>query len=209
MERTANAKIVKAFMVTPLETRRAFVCAANCLVVGAAAAGCVKVSVTSKAPLCSRVAPLTNCEIITAERALAVMTGHAALSATGCVMIQRFRRGDLPSLWHPGSNLMTFVAGNLLMLCMTKANAKGLRELRRPSVSAQLMASAARRNIAAVSLSPGSVASIAGRMRVESHRDRHSYAATRRSMTCCAANASHLEMKRVIEGHSEALQTRE
>jgi len=140
------------------------------------------------------VATLANSEIITAESALAVMTSQTALRSTCGVMIQRFRRRDLSALRHSGSNLMAFIAGNLLMLCMTKANAECLRERRRSRISAQLMTSAARRNIATAGLRPRRMTSIAGRMRVESRRYRHSHAATRRSMTRRAAHAAHLQV---------------
>src|SRR5204862_5104306 len=96
-------------------------------------------------------------EIFTAKSALAVMAGHATLPTTGCVMVERLRRRNLPSLRHAGPDLMAFSAGKLLMLCMTKANAECLRERRRPRISAQLVTSAARRNIAAAGLRARSV----------------------------------------------------
>jgi len=155
------------------------------------------------------VATLANRKVIAAERALAVMASHTAHPAAARVMIQRFGRGDLSSLRHAGSNLVAFVASFFLMLCMTKANAECLRERRRPRISAQLMTSAARRNIATLSLCPRAMASITSCVGAESRRDRHSHATTGRSMTRRAANTAHLEMQRVIELHSEALQTRE
>lgn len=93
-------------------------------------------------------ATLANSEIITAERALTVMASHATLRPPRGVMIERLRRGDLPSLRHTGSDLMAFTACNLLMLCMTKADAECLRERRRPRIPTQLMTCPTRRNIA-------------------------------------------------------------
>jgi len=105
--------------------------------------GTLNASSFSKVPRCSRVAPFTNREIVVAKRALAVMTSHATLSPSRRVMIERFRRGNLSALRQAGPDLMTFIAGDLLMLCMTKANTERRRELGRPRISAQLMTSAA------------------------------------------------------------------
>jgi hypothetical protein len=165
--------------------------------------------VTSKVPGRSSVATLANSEIITTECALTIMTCHATLRPTGGMMIERFRSRNLPPLRHSRSDLMAFIACNLLMLCMTKADTKCLRELRRPGISSQLMTGATRRNITTVSLCARSVAPIAGRMRVEPRRDRHGDASTRWPMTRSTVNLTHLQMKRVIELHSEALQTGE
>ena len=94
-------------------------------------------------------ATLTNSEIITAERALAVMASHATLPATCRVMVERFRRSDLSSLRHSRSDLVAFVASYLLMLEMIKAHAECLSEYRSPRITTQLMTRATRRNVAA------------------------------------------------------------
>lgn len=151
-------------------------------------------------------APLTNCEVIAAKRTLAVMASHATLPPTGCVMVERFRRGHLAALRHAGSNLMAFNAADLLMLCMTKANPECLRERRRPRISAQLMTGAARRNIAAAGLRTRGMTSVASRVCVESRWYRKRHAPARRSMTRRAANATHLHMSRVIKFHTKTLQ---
>jgi hypothetical protein len=39
-------------------------------------------------------------------------------------MIERFGRGHLPALRHPGSYLVTFFAGNLQMLCVIETDAE-------------------------------------------------------------------------------------
>lgn len=94
---------------------------------------------TSKVPRCSRVTALARRKIVTAKCAFTVMTCHATLAATGCVMIQRFGCGDLPTLRHSRSYLMTFIAIYLLMLCMAKADAECLRKCRSPRIAAQRM----------------------------------------------------------------------
>ena len=75
----------------------------------------------SKVPRRSRVAASAHREIVAAKRALAIMTGHATLSAAGGVMIQRFRRRNLSALRQARFDLMTFVAVYLLMLQMVEA----------------------------------------------------------------------------------------
>ena len=154
-------------------------------------------------------ATLANCEVIAAKRALTIMASHATLSPPGGVMIERLRRGYLSPLRHAGSDLMAFTACNLLMLCMTKANAECLRGRRRPRIPAQLMTSAARRDIAAAGLRTRRVASITSCVRVEAGGYRQGNATTRRSMTRRTTDTSHLHVARVIKLHSEALQTRE
>ena len=88
-------------------------------------------------------------EIVAAEGALAIVTGHAALSATGSVMIERLGRGYLSPLWLTRADLMTFVAGHLLVFAVTEPDTKRLHHFGRARVAAQLVASSARRNIAA------------------------------------------------------------
>ena len=77
-------------------------------------------------PRSSRVATLASGEVIAAKLALAIMARHAALPATGRVMIKRFGRSDLSSLRHSGSDLMTFGAVNFLVPVMVKADAERL-----------------------------------------------------------------------------------
>jgi len=76
------------------------------------------------------VASLTNSEIIIAESALAIMTCHATLRPASGVMIEWFGSGDLPALRHSRSDLMTFVASHLLVLCVTEADAERRHEFR-------------------------------------------------------------------------------
>jgi hypothetical protein len=69
-------------------------------------------------------APFTDRKIIATERPLAIVTSHATLRPSRRVMIERFRRGDLPALWHASAHLMTFVASNLLVLRMVEADSE-------------------------------------------------------------------------------------
>jgi len=123
-------------------------------------------------------------------------------------MIEWFRRAHLTSLRHARSHLMTLVASYFLMLRMIEADAKSRREFRRPGVTAQLMTSAARRDIAAAGLRARCVTAIASGMRVEASRDRKCHAPTRRLMTGGATHATHIHVTRVIKPHPETPQTR-
>ena len=89
----------------------------------------------SKMPRLSRIAAGTNGKVITAERALAIMTGHATQRPSRRMMIERLGCSHLSPLWHSRAHLMTFVAVNLLMFCMTKTHAKRLREFGRSGVA--------------------------------------------------------------------------
>ena len=162
----------------------------------------------SKTPRCSGVTAFTDCKIIVAKGALTVMAGHAALSTTRRVMIERLRRGDLPPLRHACPYLMTLVAGNLQMFRVTETNAKGWHEFRRPRIAAQLMTRAARGNIATTGLRSRRMTSITGCVRIEPGRDRHGDARARRSMTGCTTDAAHRDVSRVIELHAKTLQVR-
>jgi hypothetical protein len=124
----------------------------------------------SKAPGSSLMAALTDCEIIAAKRALSIVTRHATLPRSGCVMIERLRLSHLAPLWHIRSNLMTLVARFLLMLCVTKTDSKSLRKSRGARVAAKLMTSAARRDITPGGLRSGHVTAIASGMGVEARR---------------------------------------
>jgi len=191
MEKMKPAKIVKTFIVTSLEKN---------LILSPVQ--------FSKVPGRCSVAPFTNCEIITAERTLAIVTSQATLRATGRVVIERLRRGDLSSLRQAGTHLMTFVASHFLMLRMAEADFECRRKFRRARIATQLMTSATRRNVAAAGLRARSVASIAGCVRIETRGNCEGHATARRAMTRRATNASHLQMQGVIELHAKALQAR-
>lgn len=104
---------------------------------------------------------------------------------------------------------MTVVAVGLgIVQRMTEAHPEGRHERRRSSISAQLMTSAARRNVAPVRLRPRRVTTKAGRMRVEISGYGHRDTATRGTMTGDAADAAHREMLRMIELHAKAHQAR-
>jgi hypothetical protein len=77
------------------------------------------------------VAAFANAKVISAKGALSVMTSHATLSSSGGVMIERLRLRHLAALWHSGPDLMTLAARHFLVFPMIKADAKGLRKLRR------------------------------------------------------------------------------
>src|SRR5438552_8013333 len=111
------------------------------------------------------------------------MASHAALPATRCVMVKRFRRGDLSSLRHSRSNLVAFVAGYFLMLGMIESHAECLGEFRTPRIPTQLMTGTTRRDVAVAGLCARSVASITDCVRVKSRGYREGNAATRRPMT--------------------------
>ena len=153
-------------------------------------------------------APLTNCKVIATERTLAVVASHATLPAAGCMMVKRFRSRYLSSLRHARSNLMTFGAGNFLVLRVVKADAERLGKFRRPGITTQLMTRAARGNIPPARLRAGRMTSKTSRVRVESRGYRESNAGARRPVTGGATNAAHLQVSRVIELHAETLQTR-
>jgi hypothetical protein len=75
-------------------------------------------------------ATLTNSEVVTPKRALAVVTRHATLPPASGVMIKWFGRGDLSSLRHTGPHLMAFSASNLLMFGVIKADPECLGRFR-------------------------------------------------------------------------------
>jgi len=112
----------------------------------------------------------TNCEVIAAKRPLSIVTRHATLPRSGCVMIERLRLSHLAPLRHIRSNLMTLVARFLLMLGVTKTDSKSLRKSRGARVAAELMTSAARRDITPGGLRSGHVTTIASGMGVEARR---------------------------------------
>jgi hypothetical protein len=73
-------------------------------------------------------AALTNREIVTTKRSFAIMARHTALSPSRGVMIEWCRRRHLSALRHAWPSLMACVTGFLLMLSVTKADSKSLRE---------------------------------------------------------------------------------
>ena len=86
----------------------------------------------------------TIAEVITAKRALAVVTTRAALAAPTGVMIQRLWRGDLSPLRHARAHLVTIVTVSLwIMPGMAKSKVECGHVLRRARISAQLMTCAA------------------------------------------------------------------
>jgi len=151
---------------------------------------------------------LAGSKVVPAEGALAIMTSHATLAATAGVMIERLGLSHLPALRHAGANLVTFVAGSLLMFLMTKTNAKGLRILRRSCIAAQLMAGAAGRDVAPARLRAVRVAAETGRMRIEAGRYGKRHASPRRSMAGAATDAAHVQVTRMIEPHIETSEPR-
>ena len=82
-------------------------------------------------------------EVFAAEGAFTVMAGHTTLRATSRVMIQRFRCCHLPALRLARAHLVTFVAGDFLVLCVTEADAKCRHHFGRARVTTQLMTCAA------------------------------------------------------------------
>ena len=147
-------------------------------------------------------------EVLAAEGAFAIMTSHAALRFSSRVMIERLGSCHLPALRLASADLMTFVASNLLVLCVIEADAEGRHHLRRARVTTQLMTGAARRNVAAARLRARRVTTIAGRVRIEAGRNRHRYAAARFAMTRRTTHAAHTQVSRMIEFHPKTLQPR-
>lgn len=150
----------------------------------------------------------TNGKVIAAERPLTIMTRHATHDPSRRMMIEGLGCCHLSSLWHSRSHLMTFVAVNLLMFCMTKTDAKRLREFGRSRIAAQLMTGAAGRNIAAAGFRARRMTTVASCMGVKAGWYGERDATSRWAVTGRAANAAHTQMARVIEFHSKTTQTR-
>jgi hypothetical protein len=146
-------------------------------------------------------APFTTREIVAAKRALTVVTGHAALTTAGRVMIERLRRRNLSPLRLPGANIVAFVARQLFVFRMTKANPKRRHHHRRTRIAAELMTGAARRNIAPARLRARRVTAEAGCMRIEISWNRHRHSAARGPVTSRAADTAHRNVARMIELH--------
>ena len=87
---------------------------------------------------------LADGEIVSTKRAFAVVTGGTTQPPSGRMMIERGGLRDLPPLQHAGPDLMTFLARGLFMLVVTEAHTKGLRELRRAGITAELVTSPTR-----------------------------------------------------------------
>jgi len=85
-------------------------------------------------------------------------------------MVQRLRRAYLAALRHPGSNLMTFVAGNFLMLRMIETDSECGGGFGRSRITAQLMARPAGGDVAATGLGAWTMAPKTGCVRIESRR---------------------------------------
>jgi len=146
---------------------------------------------------------LAGRKIVAAEGALPVMTRHATLATPGGVMIEWLRLSHLPALRQAGANLVTLGAGSLLMLVVTKTNAKGLRILRCARIATQLMARAAGRDVAPARLGAVGVAAKTNRMRIEAGRYGKRHASACRSMTGAATYAAQVQVTRMIEPHIE------
>jgi hypothetical protein len=76
-------------------------------------------------------APFTTRKVVAAKRALPVVTRHATLAASRRVMVERLRRGDLSPLRLAGSDVMTFVTRDLVVLSMTKTDTECRHHCRR------------------------------------------------------------------------------
>jgi hypothetical protein len=70
------------------------------------------------------------------------------------------------------------------------------------------MTDTAGRNVTLRGFRSRAVALVARKMSVESHRNRHSYAAATGSMTSNATNAAHFHVTRMVESHVETAETR-
>src|SRR6266849_4328424 len=70
------------------------------------------------------------------------------------------------------------------------------------------MTNTARGNVTLPGFRPRAVALVARKMRVESHRNRHSYTAATGPMTCCTTNTVHSHMTCMVESHVEAAEPR-
>jgi len=149
------------------------------------------------------VASFTTREIVAAKRTLAVVTSHTTLTSAARMVIQRLGRGDLSLLRLAGTNIVTFVARDFLVLSVTEANAKRRRHHRRARIATKLMTRPARRNVAAVRLRARRVTTKARRVGIEVGRNRHGDAAARGPVTSRATHAAHRNVARVIELHSE------
>lgn len=142
-------------------------------------------------PRRSGVTTFAGSEVFAAEGAFAVMAGHTALRFPGRVVIERFGRRHLSALRLARAHLVTFVAGNFLVLGVAEADAKGRHHFRCTRVATQLVTGPTRRDIATAGLRARSVATPACCMRIEAGRYRHRDAAARFAMTGRATHVAH------------------
>ena len=146
-----------------------------------------------------------NGEVVIAESALAIVTRRATLRAPGRVMIQWFRCRNLTSLRQAGANLMTIFTVSLwIMLRMAESKPEGGHVLRGARIAAELMTSAARRNVAPVRLRARRVTTETSCVRIEVRRNCHGDPAAHRTMTSGAVDAAQRQVLCMIELHAEA-----
>ena len=85
----------------------------------------------SKAPRIACVTLFTSTEVFATKSALAVVTGHAALTPPRRMMIKWLWGCYLSALRLARAHLMAFVAGNLRVLGVTEAHFECRHHLRR------------------------------------------------------------------------------
>jgi hypothetical protein len=154
------------------------------------------------------VTPLAHGKVITAEGAFAIMTGHAALSFAGGMMIGRLRRCYLTPLRHAGFNLMTIVATQLLFCsvsCMAEVHPKSCGPCRRPSVTTELVARTAGRNIPVTGLRARCMTTVTGGVRVKTPGNGKRDSAPRRTMTRCTTYTAHIQVSGMIKVYAKTL----
>ena len=125
--------------------------------------------------------------------------------------MSRLGGSDLAPLRLPRSDLMTIITAQLLrgaVFSMTKIHAKCRGPLGSSRVTAELVTSAARRNIPAAGPRARRMTAIASRMRAETDRNRQRDAAPCRTVAGSTTHIPHIQVSRVIEDHAEALQPR-
>ena len=98
-------------------------------------------------------AAFTDCKVVTAKRALAIMASHAALRAARGMVISRLGSGDLSPLRLSRSYLMTIIAGQLLrrpVFIVIEVHAKRRSPLGSSGGPAELVAGTTRGDIPAL-----------------------------------------------------------
>ena len=124
-------------------------------------------------------------------------------------MIEGKGRGDLPVPGHSRSDVMTFITIEFLrraMLRVTESDFECCRLRGYSRITAEFMAGAAGRNVAAVCLGLWSMALVASGVGVEARRDRKGLAATQRPVTSRTIHFESAGMDRVIKLHVETLE---
>jgi hypothetical protein len=165
----------------------------------------------SKVPGIFFVTPRANGKIIAAESTLARVTTRTAAGASRCVMVERKRRGNLPALGHARSNNMTRAAVEFfcrVVIRVSEADSISRGLSCRSGIAAELMARAARGNIAAARLRFRAMALVTRDVRAEAGRNRHRHPAAAWSMTRRATNPAQARVTRMIETHVEAAERR-